>query len=140
MTEVRTQGRFAGVVKIVRFNVQFYVLSSAVLAGVGVLIASEKLAPLVEVMVLSSAAVVAFWTLSSLFVSWYVYDHTGVTRWQWLLSRLPVLPHRWANIHAGLDESTSALRQLLPGTEGSVGSSRVDLQACKLEYSIVSPK
>jgi SAM-dependent methyltransferase len=119
MTEVRAQGRFAGVVKIVRFNVQFYVLSAAVLAGVGVLIASEKLGPLVEVMVQSSAAVVAFWTLSSLFVSWYVYDYTGVTRWQWLPSRLPVVPHRWANIHAGLDESTSALRQLLPGTEGS---------------------
>ena len=27
-----------------------------------------------------------------------------------------------------------------PGGIGSVGSSRVDLQACKLEYSIVSPK
>ena len=26
------------------------------------------------------------------------------------------------------------------GSEGLVGSSRVDLQACKLEYSIVSPK
>ena len=26
------------------------------------------------------------------------------------------------------------------GTAGDLGSSRVDLQACKLEYSIVSPK
>lgn len=119
VTELSAQGRFVGVVKIVRFNVRFYVFSVAALAVVGALIVSGKLEPLFEVVVLFSAAVVAFWTLSSLFVSWYVYDHKGVTRWQWLPSRLPVLPHRWANIHAGLDESTSALRQLLPGTEGS---------------------
>lgn len=118
MTEVRAQGRFAGVVKIVRFNVRFYIISVAVLAGEGVLIASMRLTPWFEAMVLSSAAIVAFWTLSSLFVSWYVYDRKGVTRWQWLPSRLLVLPHRWANVHAGLDESTSELRQLLPGTEG----------------------
>ena len=31
-------------------------------------------------------------------------------------------------------------RLLVPTIEGLVGSSRVDLQACKLEYSIVSPK
>ena len=29
---------------------------------------------------------------------------------------------------------------LVVGITGAVGSSRVDLQACKLEYSIVSPK
>ena len=29
---------------------------------------------------------------------------------------------------------------IYPITPSSVGSSRVDLQACKLEYSIVSPK
>jgi hypothetical protein len=32
-----------------------------------------------------------------------------------------------------------ALR-LVASPDGAVGSSRVDLQACKLEYSIVSPK
>lgn len=60
----------------------------------------------------------AFWTLSSLLVSWYVYDLTGVTRWQWLPRRIAAFPNRWVNIHAGLDESTSVLRQLYPGTEG----------------------
>jgi len=119
MTEVRAQGRFAGVVKIVSFNVRFYVLSAAVLAVAAILIASEKLGILAEFMVLSFAIVVGFWMLSSVLVSWYVYDHSEVTQWQWLPNRLPVLPHRWANIHAGLDESTLALRRLLPGTEGT---------------------
>lgn len=114
------QGRFAGVIKIVRFNVQFYSLSAAVLAGAGLLIAVKKLPSWLELVVLCGAAVVAFWTVSSLLVSWYVYDHAGVTRWQWLPCKISASPHRWANIHAGLDESTSALRHLFPGSEGSV--------------------
>jgi SAM-dependent methyltransferase len=119
MTEARAQGRFAGVVKIVRFNLRFYVLSALALASAGLLIASKKLPPWLELMILCGAAMVAFWTLSSLLVSWYVYDHAGVTRWRWLPRRIAASPHRWSNIHAGLDESTSALRQLFPGTEGS---------------------
>jgi ubiquinone/menaquinone biosynthesis C-methylase UbiE len=117
MTKARG-GRFAGVVKIVRFNVQFYVFSTAVLAGVGLLIAWTRLPTWLELVVLLGAAVLAFWTLSSLLASWYVYDHAGVTRWEWLPRRIAGHPEHWANIHAGLDESTTALRQLFPNTQG----------------------
>lgn len=110
---------FEGVVKIVRFNVQFYLVSTISLVAAGLLLASKGLSPFSEGLVICIAAVVAFWTLSSLLVSWYVYDRAGVTRWEWLPTQLPLVPHRWANIHAGFDESTSRLRQLLPGTEGS---------------------
>jgi len=116
----QSPGRFAGVVKIVRFNVQFYILSVAGVTAAILLVLFMRLPAWLEVMVLCGAAATAFWTLSSLLVSWYVYDHAGVTRWQWLRHTIPVPAHRWANIHAGLDESTSALRQLFPGTEGSV--------------------
>jgi ubiquinone/menaquinone biosynthesis C-methylase UbiE len=119
VTGAGARDRFAGVVKIVRFNVRFYALSAAGLAGVGLLLASRKLPPWPEAVIWCGGGVAAFWTLSSLFVSWYVYDHAGVTRWQWLRSLVPVPPQRWANIHAGLDESTVALRQLFPGTVGS---------------------
>jgi SAM-dependent methyltransferase len=118
MTDVGAQDRFAGVVKIVRFNVQFYLVSIAGLAGVILLVASRKLPHWGEVVVLSGASIGVFWTLSSLFVSWYVYDYAAVTRWQWLPLRLSAVPRRWANIHAGLDESTSELRRLFPGSEG----------------------
>lgn len=114
------QSHFAGVIKIVRFNVQFYALSTLGLLAVILLIASRRLPPSLQLIVVCGAAIATFWTLSSLLVSWYVYDHAGVTRWQWLPSRLPVPLDRWVNIHAGLDESTSALRQLLPNTECSV--------------------
>lgn len=113
-------GQFQGVVKIVRFNVRFYLVSCIGLTGVAVLFALTKLPLWLALMLLCGAAFGAFWTLSSLLVSWYVYDHLGVTRWQWLPGRVPAPPQRWANIHAGLDESTAALRQLFPATEGSV--------------------
>lgn len=113
------QPRFAGVVKIVRFNVQFYLISAISLAAAIVLLTSRRLPRWIEVVVLCGAIPAAFWTLSSLLVSWYVYDHAGVTRWQWLRDRVPGPPQRWANIHAGLDESTAELRQLFAGTEGA---------------------
>jgi SAM-dependent methyltransferase len=119
MTAARGHGRFAGVVKIVRFNVRYYVVSAVVLAGVCLLAARRDLPPWARLAMLCGAAVVAFWTVSSLLVSWYVYDHAGVTRWQWLPGRMAAPPLQWANIHAGLDESTSALRELFPRTEGS---------------------
>jgi ubiquinone/menaquinone biosynthesis C-methylase UbiE len=114
------QGHFSGVIKIVRFNVQFYVLSTLGLLTVLFLVASRRLPLWLEFVVLCGAAVIVFWILSSLFASWYVYDYVGVTRWQWLRNRLPVPPRRWVNIHAGLDESTFALRRLFPQSEGSV--------------------
>lgn len=119
MIATAAQGRFAGVVKIVRFNVQFYVLSALSLAAVIVLLAWTRLPQWLEIAVLCGGATLAFWTLSSLLVSWYVYDHAGVTRWQWLPTRLPGAPHRWINIHAGFDESTAALREMFAGSDGS---------------------
>lgn len=120
MTANEVGRRFQGVVKIVRFNLRFYVLSGIGLMSVAILLASWKLPLWLALLILCGGAAGAFWTLSSLLVSWYVYDHAGVTQWQWLAGRIPVLPQRWANIHAGLDESTAALRVLFPGTEGSV--------------------
>jgi ubiquinone/menaquinone biosynthesis C-methylase UbiE len=113
-------GDFAGVIKIVRFNVQFYILSALGIMGAGLLLATRRLPQSLQLIVLCGAALAMFWTLSSLLVSWYVYDHVGVTRWQWLRPRLHVPLHRWANIHAGLDESTTALRQMFPQADGSV--------------------
>ncbi|MBS1805677.1 MAG: methyltransferase domain-containing protein [Acidobacteria bacterium] len=120
MIDDHAQNRFAGVIKIVRFNLRFYLLSAAAISVAILLIASRELTAPFEATVLIVAAPVAFWTNSSLFVSWYVYDYKRVTQWRWLPSRLPFKPQRWVNIHAGLDESTSALRHLLPGTQGSV--------------------
>lgn len=113
-------GRFDGVVKIVRFNIGFYALSVGGLLGVGVLLALHVLPHLLAVALACGAALMAFWTVSSLVVSYWVYDHAGVTRWQWLPAALPFQPRRWVNVHAGLDESTASLKVMLPGTESLV--------------------
>lgn len=114
------QERFAGVVKIVCFNVQFYVISIAGVLTAIWLIAMHVMPRWLDAVVLFGAAAMMFWLLSSVLVSWYVYDHAGVTRWEWLPARVASTPGRWVNIHAGLDESTQSLRRMFPGTEGMV--------------------
>ena len=117
---VRTDSRFVGVLKIVRFNIQFYVISFAGLVLVAGILASHLLPTWLARLVALGALVMAFWTLSSLLVSWYVYDFVGVTRWTWLHAQLHTLPQKWVNIHAGLDESTAALKSLFPDSQSIV--------------------
>jgi len=111
---------FDGVTKIVRFNTRYYVLSGLGLIAVVVVLKFLPLPLWLKAALVCAAALIVFWTLSSLLVSWYVYDFARVTHWDWLQPTLHPAPPRWANIHAGLDESTACLRHLLPGTEGVV--------------------
>ncbi len=120
MTAVPSARRFEGVAKIIRFNMRFYVGSAVGMACVVLLLTVLRLPGWLKAAAVAGAALILFWTFSSLLVSWYVYDHAGVTRWEWMLPVLQYAPPRWANIHAGLDESTASLRRLLPGTEGVV--------------------
>jgi SAM-dependent methyltransferase len=120
MTMVSTESRFLGVLKIIRFNVQFYAISLIGLVLVIGILASHLAPRWLERLVLLGAVVMGFWTISSLLVSWYVYDFAGVTRWVWMRTQLHPLPRNWVNIHSGLDESTAALKRLFPGSEGSV--------------------
>lgn len=120
MTTVNTEGRFAGVLKIIRFNIQLYAISlTGLILAIGIL--AVHLLPLwLARLVLLGAAVTGFWTISSLLVSWYVYDFAGVTRWAWMRRQFHKAPRKWVNIHAGLDESTAALKMLFPDSESSV--------------------
>ena len=69
-----------------------------------------------EAILIGVATITAFWSLSSLLVSYYVYDYKGVIRWNWLPPILSFPPQQWLNIHAGLDESTLILTQCFPNT------------------------
>ena len=120
MTLVKTENRFSGVLKIVRFNIHFYLLSLVGFVLVAGVLALSLLPLWLERLIFLGAVVMAFWTLSSLLVSWYVYDFAGVTRWAWLRTQIQEQPRTWVNIHAGLDESTTALKRLFPASQGSV--------------------
>jgi len=119
MTKNNARHGFAGVAKILRFNWHFYALGATGIAGMSFLLASRILPKWPVLVLWCGTEVIVFWTLSSILVSWYVYDFVGVTRWHWLRHRIPAPLQRWANIHAGLDESTSSLRELFPDTAGT---------------------
>ena len=120
MTVLVSRGRLEGVAKILRFNTHFYIGSVLAVVAVVLLLTLIELPVWLKAAVMMGTALMLFWTASSLLVSWYVYDHSRLTQWEWMRSSLRHVPSRWANIHAGLDESTIALRRLLPGTDGVV--------------------
>jgi hypothetical protein len=60
----------------------------------------------------------SFWMVASLVVSWYVYDCSPLTRYEWLPAHLLRRPARWLNLHAGIDEATAPLSRLLPASYG----------------------
>lgn len=111
---IPTRGKFQGVRQIVRYNWPFYAAAgSALLIG----------APLIflffdslvwRAALLGVVGVAGFWLCSSLLVSHYVYDRAPLYEWRWLAELLPARPEAWLNVHAGLDETTAALRQLFP--------------------------
>ena len=60
------------------------------------------------------------WTAGSLIASYYIYDYSGMYRWDWLSDLLPESLHRWIHIHAGFDQSSDDLKRLFPGSQGTV--------------------
>jgi SAM-dependent methyltransferase len=120
MTALARSGKFEGVAKIISFNTRFYTGSILGVVSVVLLLKLIALPVWLKAIVMVGTVLMMFWTVSSLLVSWYVYDHSRVMEWEWIRSSLRHEPSRWVNIHAGLDESTVFLRRLLPGTDGVV--------------------
>lgn len=115
--EPRTsRGKYDGVVQILRYNVQSYIGSLCALLLIVILLRLHLLPRLLESALGGIAGLAAFWSTSSLIVSYYIYDYAAVTGWNWLPQMLPYPPRRWLTIHAGLDEATKTLMRLFPGT------------------------
>ncbi len=112
-----TRGKYTGALNILQYNVHYYAASLCAMLAIGALLWFRLLPRAGQAALIGAAALTAFWSLSSLFASYYVYDYVGVTRWNWILRILLSPSHRWLNIHAGLDESTAILTQLFPGSE-----------------------
>ena len=111
-----TRAKYAGVLSILKYNWHFYAASLCALITIAALLWLQPLPHIWEALLISAAALTAFWSLSSLLVSYYVYDYRGVTRWNWIPDTLSFPPRRWLNIHAGLDQSTLILTQFFPNT------------------------
>jgi SAM-dependent methyltransferase len=117
VTEAPTRGPFEGVWNIIRFNWPFYV------AGGGACILSTLLLTLIHwpialsVMGWIGISGAFYWLLSSLAVSYYVYDASPLYKWNWLCALLPQPPRAWANIHSGFDETSLHLQALFPAEQ-----------------------
>ena len=112
--------RYAGVLSILEYNRHYYTASLCALLGIGAILWLRLLPRAGAALLIAAAALTVFWSLSSLVASWYIYDHAQVTRWSWLPRTLSFPPRQWLNIHAGLDESTSALIRFFPNTAHEV--------------------
>ena len=109
---------FEGVTQIVRYNWPFYVIAATLLGAGGVLIGTLDLPqPAVAIFAVFMVPTV-FWVLSSIAVSFYVYDLSLLYRWEWLREVVQNPPRTWVGFHAGLDETSDAIRRLFPASEG----------------------
>ncbi|HEX9988784.1 MAG TPA: methyltransferase domain-containing protein [Chloroflexia bacterium] len=117
-TGFRTQ--FGGALQILQYNGPFYAKTLLGCAVAAVAAAKLPLPQPVKALVRLGIGGACYFSVASLVASWWVYDHSHLTRWRWIAELLPTKPKRWANIHAGLDETTLALRALFPDTESVV--------------------
>lgn len=113
------RGKYQGAIQIFQYNRPFYLFT--------------WLGSLVAILVLSWVSLpwwlrlagfvgvgLSFvWSVLSLVVSYYVYDASGLYRWDWISGWFAERPSSWINIHAGLDESSPALKEMFP--EGFLG-------------------
>ncbi|HEV3417948.1 MAG TPA: class I SAM-dependent methyltransferase [Pirellulales bacterium] len=114
------QGRFAGMIKILRFNWPQYMYGTATILTALMIATIAPLPKWLEWPLLTGASCVAFWLLTSLVVSHYVYDVSPLCRWDWIRRLFAESPQRWINIHMGLDDATPALRRMFPESSGRV--------------------
>src|SRR5262249_48892817 len=109
-----------GVRQIVRFNWPFYAGATTAIVAAAIAIARAPLGAGARGASYAAIAVAAFWVAGSLGASWLVCDRSDLMRWTWIGRALGGQPGAWINIHAGLDESTPALRRLFRGSRSRV--------------------
>lgn len=117
MTFSAAHESYQGVWQIARFNWRQYAAGAACVTIAAVL--ANRL-PLFKPELIGGAAMALFWMCSSLLVSHYVYDRSGLYDFAWLRQLLPIPAQHWVNIHAGLDETTHRLQGIFPGSHGLV--------------------
>src|SRR5262245_10554490 len=106
-------GRFRGVGQIVRYNWPSYAAALLFLglAAGGFVLGGDR--PAVRAACAVAGIGTAFLVASSLLASYWVYERSPLTTWNWIPDALPSTPRRWLNLHAGLDESSDTLRRML---------------------------
>lgn len=111
---------FQGARQILQYNKRFYFGALGAVVGGAIFLWIGGWSLWINVAVIAGVAMTLFWSTASLLVSHYVYDLSPLHSFDWLKGFLERQPRKWANIHAGLDETTAVLQNLLTGTMGQV--------------------
>ena len=117
ITEVTVPSRmpFHGVFQIARLNWPFYAAAITCGAAGGLMLASVPMPQIMRLVFALGIVAAGYLVLASLAASYWVYDRSELTSLGWLPKLLGRMPARWANLHAGLDEFTPRLRDVLGG-------------------------
>ncbi len=118
MTSIPDGAPYQGLLRIFTYNRPFYLRTVA--ATIAAIVLSAWLPPAIRTLVLLGTGTAVFWTCSSLLVSHYVYDRSGLYGLRWLQECLSQSPMRWINIHSGIDEVSLTIGSMFPGSEGQV--------------------
>lgn len=109
---------YQGLAQIFEYNRPFYLRTIA--GAIAAIVVAVNVSPAVRLGIELATGIALFWICSSLLVSHYVYDRSGLYRLRWLSGCLSQPPTRWLNIHAGLDESSLVISSLFPGSQGQI--------------------
>ena len=109
---------YEGLLQIFNYNRPFYM--GTVAGVIAAIILSVWQPPALRTLLLFAAGTAVFWSCSSLLVSHYIYDRSGLYKLWWLHGCLSRPPMRWINIHAGIDEMSFVIGAMFPGSEGQV--------------------
>lgn len=109
-------GSCSGVRQIFLYNWHFY--AAALVLDLAAVLLLMRFSPQagIRFAIYLISTLATFWALSSLLVSHYVYDRSQLYQWKWLTALLKDGAGNWANIHAGLDQTSNSLTQLFPST------------------------
>lgn len=113
------RSRFQGTKQILQFNWPFYAVLAPILVGAKWILRARRWPKWITVGGNAGIALGAWWSVAAIATSWWIYDFSPLMKWRWLEEYFPQKPARWANFHAGLDESTPDLRELF-GSDGEV--------------------
>ena len=105
---------------IIRFNWPYYAAAGFAVVVGPIVLAALSLPAWMRSVGYVSMALMAAWLVTSIVVSWIVYDRSRLMDWDWVLQALGFSPKSWINLHAGFDESSAALARIFPGASGRV--------------------
>ena len=105
---------FTGAWQIIQYNLRFYLASLAGCLLVAFVLWRVPLPDWLRAVLVGFIALAAGWTVSSVAVSYYIYDRSRLYRFDWAREMVPGPVNRWVNVHAGLDASSLALKRLFP--------------------------